>query len=62
MRQNPSPEMLDAPWRPGFPSQIPDKLVIPEELEGAGAYIRDFDRLAETSRTAQELYDKMLEL
>jgi hypothetical protein len=54
--------MLDAPWRPGFPSQIPDKLVIPEELEGAGSYIRDFDRLAETSRTAQELYDKMLEL
>jgi glyoxylase-like metal-dependent hydrolase (beta-lactamase superfamily II) len=25
-------------------------------------YIRDFDRLAETTRTAQELYDKMLEL
>jgi hypothetical protein len=25
-------------------------------------YIRDFDRLAEKTRTAQELYDKMLEL
>jgi glyoxylase-like metal-dependent hydrolase (beta-lactamase superfamily II) len=154
MRQNASPEMLDAAWKPGFPGQIPDKLVIAEELEGnvidlegheliavelghtdtdyttclhvpsiglvvAGdaayndvhlylaesneqkrqewiaaldkiqalnpravvashkrpdsednpriieetrQYIRDFDRLAQTSKTAQELYDKMLEI
>jgi glyoxylase-like metal-dependent hydrolase (beta-lactamase superfamily II) len=154
MRQNASPEMLDAAWKPGFPGQIPDKLVIAEELEGnvidlegheliavelghtdtdyttclhvpsiglvvAGdaayndvhlylaesnaqkrqewiaaldkiqslnpravvashkrpdsedspgiieetrQYIRDFDLLAQTSRTAQELYDKMLEI
>ena len=154
MRQNASPEALDGAWKPGFPGQIPDKLVIAEELEGnvidleghelvavelghtdtdhttclhvpsiglvvAGdaayndvhlylaesnaqkrqewiaaldkieslnpravvashkrpenddnpriieetrQYIRDFDRLAETTRTAQELYDKMLEL
>ena len=154
MRQNASPEMLDGAWKPGFPGQIPDKLVIAEELEGnvidleghelvavelghtdtdhttclhvpsiglvvAGdaayndvhlylaesnvqkrqewiaaldkiqslnpravvashkrpdsdddpriieetrQYIRDFDRLAKTTRTAQELYDKMLEL
>ena len=25
-------------------------------------YIRDFDRLAETTATAQELYDKMMDL
>jgi len=154
MRQNASPEALDGAWKPGFPGQIPDKLVIAEELDGnvidlegnelvavelghtdtdhttclnvpsiglvvAGdaayndvhlylaesnaqkrqewiaaldkieslnpravvashkrpdrdddpriieetrQYIRDFDRLAETTTTAQELYDKMLEL
>jgi glyoxylase-like metal-dependent hydrolase (beta-lactamase superfamily II) len=154
MRQNASPEMLNGAWKPGFPGQIPDKLVIAEELEGnvidlegheliavelghtdtdyttclhvpsiglvvAGdaayndvhlylaesdaqkrqewiaaldkiqalnpravvashkrpdneahpgiieetrQYIRDFDRLAQTTRTAQELYDKMLEI
>jgi glyoxylase-like metal-dependent hydrolase (beta-lactamase superfamily II) len=154
MRQNASPEALDGAWKPGFPGQIPNRLVIAEELEGnlidlegnelvavelghtdtdhttclnvpsiglvvAGdaayndvhlylaesnaqkrqewiaaldkieslhprtvvashkrperddnpriieetrQYIRDFDRLAETTRTAQELYDKMLEL
>ena len=154
MRQNASPEALDGAWKPGFPGQIPDKLVIAEELKGnvidleghelvvvelghtdtdhttclyvpsiglvvAGdaayndvhlylaesnpkkrrewisaldkieslnpravvashkrpenndnprvieetrQYIRDFDRLAETTTTAQELYDKMLEI
>jgi hypothetical protein len=34
MRQNASPEMLDGAWKPGFPGQIPDRLVIAEELEG----------------------------
>jgi glyoxylase-like metal-dependent hydrolase (beta-lactamase superfamily II) len=154
MRQNASAEALDGVWKPGFPGQIPDKLVIAEELKGnvidleghelvvvelghtdtdnttclyvpsiglvvAGdaayndvhlylaesnaqkrqewisaldkieslnpravvashkrpenddnpriieetrQYIRDFDRLAETTTTTQELYDKMLEL
>jgi len=154
MRANASPEMLDGAWKPGFPGQIPDKLVIAEELNGnvidleghelvvvelghtdtdhttclyvpsiglvvAGdaayndvhlylaesnpqkrlewiaaldkieslnpravvashkrpenddnpkiieetrQYIRDFDRLVKTTKTAQELYDKMMEL
>ena len=154
MRQNVSPEALEGFWKVAFPGQIPDRLVIPEELRGnvidleghelvavelghtdtdhttclnvpsiglvvagdaayndvhlylaeSGAttrrewiaaldkidalspravvaahkrpdnaddpriieetrqYIRDFDRLAETTTSAQELYDKMLEL
>jgi glyoxylase-like metal-dependent hydrolase (beta-lactamase superfamily II) len=154
MRQNASPEFLRTVWKAAFPGQIPDRLVIAEELKGnvidlegqelvavelghtdtdqttclnvpsiglvvAGdaayndvhlylaesnaqtrrewisaldkieslkpravvashkrpenddnpriieetrRYIRDFDRLAEKTRTAQELYDKMLEL
>jgi glyoxylase-like metal-dependent hydrolase (beta-lactamase superfamily II) len=33
MRQNASTEMLNGAWKPGFPGQIPDKLVIAEELE-----------------------------
>lgn len=154
MRMNASPQMLDGAWKPGFPGQIPDNLVIAEELKGsvidlegyelvvvelghtdtdyttclhvpsiglvvAGdaayndvhlylaessdekrqewiaaldkieslnpravvashkrpdnddnpkiieetrQYIRDFDRLVKTTKTAQELYDKMMEL
>lgn len=34
----------------------------PRIIEETRQYIRDFDRLAESTRTAQELYDKMLEL
>ncbi len=34
----------------------------PRIIEETRKYIRDFDRLAETTRTAQDLYDKMLEL
>ena len=34
----------------------------PRIIEETRRYIRDFDRLAEKTRTAQELYDKMLEL
>ena len=34
----------------------------PRTIEQTRQYIRDFDRLAETTKTAQELYDKMLEL
>ena len=154
MRQNASPQALEGVWKVSFPGQIPDKLVIAEELqektidlegndlvpvelghtdtenttclhvpsvglvvagdaayndvhlylaesnpqkrrewiaaldkieslkpraviashkrpengdnprivEETRQYIRDFDRLAETTKTAQELYDKMLEL
>jgi len=34
----------------------------PRIIEQTRQYIRDFDRLAETTTTAQKLYDKMLEL
>ena len=34
----------------------------PRIIEQTRQYIHDFDRLAEKTRTAQELYDKMLEL
>src|SRR5467141_5165239 len=34
MRQNTSPAFLDQVWKAAFPGQIPDKLVIAEELKG----------------------------
>jgi len=34
MRQNGSPEALERVWKASFPGQIPDRLVIAEELEG----------------------------
>jgi glyoxylase-like metal-dependent hydrolase (beta-lactamase superfamily II) len=34
MRRNASRESLESVWKAGFPGQIPDKLVIAEELEG----------------------------
>jgi len=34
----------------------------PRIIEETRQYIRDFDRLADKTKTAQELYDKMLEL
>ncbi len=34
MRQHASPELLDSVWKAAFPDQIPDKLVIAEELIG----------------------------
>jgi glyoxylase-like metal-dependent hydrolase (beta-lactamase superfamily II) len=34
----------------------------PKIIEETRQYIRDFDRLAQTTKTAQELYDRMLEL
>jgi glyoxylase-like metal-dependent hydrolase (beta-lactamase superfamily II) len=34
----------------------------PRIIEETRRYVRDFDRLAETATTAQELYDKMLEI
>jgi glyoxylase-like metal-dependent hydrolase (beta-lactamase superfamily II) len=34
MRQHASPELLERFWKAGFPSQIPDRLVLAEELKG----------------------------
>ena len=34
MRQNSSPEVLEKIWKVAFPHQIPDRLVIAEELKG----------------------------
>ena len=34
MRQQASPEFLEKFWKAGFPGQIPDRLVIAEELKG----------------------------
>jgi glyoxylase-like metal-dependent hydrolase (beta-lactamase superfamily II) len=34
MRQHASPEVLEKVWKAAFPGQIPDKLVIAEELKG----------------------------
>src|SRR5712691_954480 len=34
MRQNASPQALEGVWKVSFPGQIPDKLVIAEELQG----------------------------
>src|SRR6266481_6216194 len=34
MRQHASPEVLEKVWKAGFPNQIPDRLVIAEELKG----------------------------
>jgi glyoxylase-like metal-dependent hydrolase (beta-lactamase superfamily II) len=34
MRQNASPEMLAKIWKAAFPGQIPDRLVIAEEIKG----------------------------
>jgi len=34
MRQNASPEALEGVWKASFPGQIPDRLVIAEELDG----------------------------
>ena len=40
----------------------PSKDDNPQIIEETRQYIRDFDRIAEMTTTAQELYDKMLEL
>jgi len=40
----------------------PEKDDSPSIIEETRQYIRDFDRVAKTSTTARELYDKMLEL
>jgi hypothetical protein len=40
----------------------PDNDDNPRIIEETRQYIRDFDRLAQTTRTAQALYDKMVEI
>ncbi len=40
----------------------PEKSDSPRILEETRQYIRDFDRLAEMTTTARELYDEMLQL
>ena len=40
----------------------PENVDNPEIIEQTRQYIRDFDRMVETTTTTQELYDKMLEL
>lgn len=40
----------------------PEKDDSPGIVEETRQYIRDFDRLARTSTTAREIYDKMLEI
>jgi hypothetical protein len=42
--------------------QRPENDDSPKIIEETRRYIRDFDRLAETTKTAQELYDRMLEI
>jgi hypothetical protein len=46
----------------GASHKRPDRGDNPRIIEETRQYIRDFDRLAEKTKTAQELYDKMLEL
>lgn len=40
----------------------PDNDDNPRNIEETRQYIRDFDRIVEITTTAQELYDRMLEL
>jgi hypothetical protein len=44
------------------PHKRPNNDDNPKIIEETRQYIRNFDRLAETTTTANELYDKMLEL
>lgn len=46
MRQNASPEALNGAWKPGFPGQIPDQLVIAEELKGNVIYLEGHELFA----------------
>jgi glyoxylase-like metal-dependent hydrolase (beta-lactamase superfamily II) len=46
MRQHASPEILEKVWKPGFPGQIPDRLVIAEELKGNVIKLEGHDLVA----------------
>jgi len=43
MRQNASPQALEGVWKKAFPGQIPDRLVIAEELDGLPRRIKCAD-------------------
>ena len=46
MRQHASPELLERVWKAGFPDQIPDRLVIAEELKGNIINVEGHDLVA----------------
>ena len=46
MRQHASPEILEKVWKPSFPGQIPDRLVIAEELKGSIIDLEGHDLIA----------------
>ena len=46
MRQHASPEFLERIWKAGFPGQIPDLLVIAEELKGTVIDLEGHDLVA----------------
>ena len=46
MRQHASPELLEKVWKAGFPGQIPDRLVIAEELKGNVINLEGHDLVA----------------
>jgi glyoxylase-like metal-dependent hydrolase (beta-lactamase superfamily II) len=46
MRQHASPELLDRVWKASFPGQIPDRLVIAEELKGNVINLEGHDLVA----------------
>ena len=46
MRQNASPDVLEKVWKAAFPGQIPDRLVIAEELEGNTITLEAHDLVA----------------
>src|SRR5260370_31484152 len=56
MRQHASPEVLEKVWKAGFPNQIPDRLVIAEELKGNVIDLEGHELVAaELSHTEQEV-------
>jgi glyoxylase-like metal-dependent hydrolase (beta-lactamase superfamily II) len=46
MRQNASPEALEGVWKPSFPAQIPDRLVIADELKGRVIDLEGYELVA----------------
>ncbi|MGB5089844.1 MAG: MBL fold metallo-hydrolase [Nitrososphaeraceae archaeon] len=46
MRQHASPELLERVWKAGFPDQIPDRLVIAEELKGNKINLEEHELIA----------------
>jgi hypothetical protein len=46
MRQHASPELLDTIWKAMFPDQIPDRLVIAEELIGNVIHLEGHELVA----------------